>query len=149
MIIATLETAERYVALLPRLAEAFRWLRETDLASLTPGGSVEIDGERLYADIIRGPGRSRAEAKLETHRQHVDVQFLLSGQEEAGWRPAAECQTPVMEYNAVKDASLFAEAPVIWHTLIPGSFAVFFPEDAHAAMIGEGEIRKVVVKVLV
>jgi biofilm protein TabA len=31
----------------------------------------------------------------------------------------------------------------------PGTFAIFFPEDAHAPMAGEGLIHKVVVKVAV
>jgi YhcH/YjgK/YiaL family protein len=31
--------------------------------------------------------------------------------------------------------------------LTDGQFAIFFPEDVHAPMIGEGEIKKVVIKV--
>jgi biofilm protein TabA len=149
MILATLDSATRYAHLLPDLDAALRWLRETDLESLTPGGSVEIDGQRLYADIIRGPARPREQARLEVHRHHADLQFLLSGEEQLGWRPTVDCHSPAGEYNPVKDASFFADAPVLWHSLAPRSFAIFFPEDAHAGMIGSGEIRKVVVKLLV
>ena len=148
MIIATLDSAQRYESLLPGLAAALRWLRETDLAALPPG-RAEIEGERLWADVIHAPARPRGEAKLEVHRRYADVQFLVSGEEELGWRPAAECLEPAGEYNAAADAGFFADAPQVWHSLVPGSFAVFFPEDAHAPLVGQGEIRKVVVKVLV
>ena len=32
-------------------------------------------------------------------------------------------------------------------TVLPGEFVVFFPDDAHAPMIGTGVVHKVVIKV--
>jgi len=35
----------------------------------------------------------------------------------------------------------------MYFALTDGQFAIFFPEDVHAPMIGEDEIRKLVIKV--
>ena len=34
-----------------------------------------------------------------------------------------------------------------FYTLRPGQFTILFPEDGHAPMIGEGDVRKIIVKV--
>jgi beta-galactosidase beta subunit len=34
-----------------------------------------------------------------------------------------------------------------WVAVPPGSFAIFFPHDAHAPLGGEGRVKKAVVKV--
>jgi len=38
---------------------------------------------------------------------------------------------------------------VCWCPVPAGSFAVFFPEDAHAPMVSDGEVHKVILKVAV
>ena len=147
MIIGKLSDTELYEDLHPELGEALRWLRETDLAAL-PTGRVEIDGDRLFAMVIRGPGKPRAEGKLEIHRRYVDVQYALGAGESFGWRPTAECAQPEGDFDAEKDAGFFLDAPVAWYPLAPETFAIFFPGDAHAPGLGEGDLHKVVVKVL-
>jgi beta-galactosidase beta subunit len=42
----------------------------------------------------------------------------------------------------------FEDAPDFFFKLYPGQFGIYFPDDVHAPMIGEGKIRKVVIKVL-
>ena len=57
-------------------------------------------------------------------------------------------QTGVWEFDAEKGAGFFLDAPVAWYPLAPETFAIFFPGDAHAPGLGEGDLHKVVVKVL-
>ena len=57
------------------------------------------------------------------------------------------CQKPQGEYDAEKDIEFFEDVPDSYVTVLPGEFAVFFPEDAHAPLIGTGEVHKVVIKV--
>ena len=40
-------------------------------------------------------------------------------------------------------------APDMFFQLTNGQFAIFFPEDVHAPMIGEGNIKKMVIKVAI
>lgn len=46
-----------------------------------------------------------------------------------------------------KDIRFFDDEPETFYTLRPGQFTIFFPEDGHAPMIGEGNVRKIIVKV--
>ena len=64
-----------------------------------------------------------------------------------GWKPREKCKMQNGAYNPEKDVRFFSDAPDMFFQLTDGQFAVFFPEDVHAPMIGEGEIKKVVIKV--
>ena len=44
---------------------------------------------------------------------------------------------------------LFHEEPTSFVDLKPGQFAIVWPEDPHAPLIGEGKVRKLIVKALV
>ena len=148
MILDTLTNAGRYDALHPLFAEAFRFLSRDDLSTLKPG-RYEIDGERLFAMIAKGPARRAEEAQLEVHDRYIDIQYVIAGNDVMGWRPRGECAEVARDLLADGDLLFFAEAPRTWFSVDPGAFAVFFPEDAHLPMTGEGEIHKVVVKVAV
>lgn len=50
-------------------------------------------------------------------------------------------------YNPEKYVRYFSDRPDVYFKLSVGQFAIFCPEDVHAPMIGEGEIKKVVIKV--
>lgn len=146
MILDTLANADRYAALHPLFARAFDYLRETDLKSL-PTGVHEVQGEQLFAIVESCQGRTRAEAKLECHRRYIDIQLVLEGVDEMGWKPLAECVNPLADYDAARDIRFFSDAPSSWITTPPGSFCMFFPDDAHAPLVSTGLICKVVVKI--
>jgi YhcH/YjgK/YiaL family protein len=148
MILAKLTEADRYAALHPLFADAFEFLRSTDLGALKPGMHT-IQGEQLFAIVEACAGRTRAEAKLECHRRYIDIQLVLEGVDEMGWKPLAECRDPATEYDAARDICFFNDAPSSWIATPPGAFCLFFPEDAHAPLVSAGMIRKVVVKIAV
>jgi beta-galactosidase beta subunit len=52
-------------------------------------------------------------------------------------------------YSEEKDLEFFEEVPEVWVTVPEGHFVIFFPEDAHAPMAGEGAMNKLVGKVRV
>jgi len=54
---------------------------------------------------------------------------------------------PQGAFNAEKDIQFFEDEPQTYYTMRPGQFSVLFPEDGHAPMVGEGVVRKVIVKV--
>jgi len=147
MILDTLENADLYASLHPAFAAAFAFLRRPDLGSLEKGRN-EVDGDRLYAMVVKGPGRGREGAKMEMHRKYIDIQFTFAGTDEIGWRTVAEC-VGGKGYDEAKDVELFDPAVDCWVKTKPGSFAIFFPEDAHAPMAGQGDLHKVVMKVAV
>jgi biofilm protein TabA len=148
MILATLAESDRYGALHPSFARAFAFLHGTDLKALGPGRH-SVQGEQVFAIVEACAGRTRAEAKLECHRRHIDIQLVLEGVDEMGWKPLTECVDPATDYDAERDIRFFNDAPSSWIATPPGSFCLFFPDDAHAPLVSTGLIRKVVVKIAV
>ena len=146
MIVAALTDAERYCALHPLFAPAFDFLRNTDLQSL-PTGRHEVQGEQLFVIVESCQGRTRDEAKLECHRRYIDIQLVLEGVDEMGWKPLAGCVDPATDYDEARDIRFFNDAPSSWIATPAGSFCLFFPDDAHAPLVSTGLIRKVVVKI--
>ena len=89
-----------------------------------------------------------ADAKLEIHDAYLDVQVLVRGREERfGWSERADLRRPLGPFDAGKDIQLFDDEPQTYYTVRPGQFTLLMPDDAHAPMVGEGSIRKIIVKV--
>ena len=146
MILDRLEDCDHYRAAQPGFAAAFDFLHRADLAAL-PDGRVDLDGDRLYALIQRPAGRGRAGARLEIHRQYLDIQYVIAGAEVIGWRSAAETHTATQPFDESKDIGFFDDPPALWLPVPPGSRAVFFPGEPHAPLAGAGPLHKVVIKV--
>lgn len=146
MILDTLDQADRYLALHPLFARAFEFLRGTDLKAL-PTGKHSVQDEAIFAIVEACAGRTRAEAQLECHRRYIDIQLVLEGIDEMGWKPVTECVKPLADYDAARDIRFFSDTPSSWITTPPGAFCLFFPDDAHAPLVSMGFIRKVVVKI--
>jgi biofilm protein TabA len=146
MIVDTLAHSGRYAALHPAFAAALAFLQRHDLTELTPG-RYDIDGDRAYALVQRGPGRPRLGACLEAHRAYIDIQYVVSGCDTMGWRSTSDCEAVEAPYSGEKDVALYADEPEAWVAVGPGRLAIFWPEDAHMPMLAEGELHKVVVKV--
>ena len=146
MILDCLDKADRYLPLHLDFASAIAFLRRQPLDRL-PLKCIEIAGVSLFATVSKSPARKRDGAFLEAHRKYIDIQYLVAGVEEMGWRSRARCQKRQSEYDAAKDVELFADSPDTYFTMHPGQFVIFFPDDAHTPLIGAGEIHKIVMKV--
>jgi len=148
MIIDSLQNSRNYTRLHPHFAKAFAYINSTDLAGLEVG-KFDIDGDNLKGIVSDKNGVAAAEstAKFECHNAHIDIQVCIRGKETFGWKPRSSCVEPNGEYNAEKDVLFFKDAPDMFFGLTDGQFAIFYPEDVHAPMIGEGMIKKLVIKV--
>ena len=147
MIIDTLQNAPKYFSAHPLFAQAFKYIRDTDLANAADGKSDIAEG--LKAIFSNSPGKTKEAscAKFECHNKNIDIQLCINGLETIGWKPREKCVTPNGDYNAEKDVQFYNDAPDTFFQLTDGQFAIFFPEDVHAPMIGEGSIKKLVIKV--
>lgn len=148
MIIDTLNNAAKYSCVHPLFGKAFEYIQSIDLNQIA-SGDIEIDGENLKAIVFKKPGKTMEESleKFECHNQHIDIQLCISGRERICWKPRESCKEPKGSYNSDKDVLYFNDAPDMYFTLAKLQFAILFPEDVHAPMIGEGDIKKLVVKV--
>lgn len=148
MILDALTRSDRYLALHPLFARAFEFLRTPNLQALPPGHHI-VQDDAIFAIVEACAGRTRAQAKLECHRRYIDIQLVLEGVDEMGWKPLHECVDPAMDYDDARDIRFFNDAPASWIATPAGAFCIFFPEDAHAPLVSAGMIRKVVVKIAV
>jgi len=148
MILDSLSSADQYAPLHSRFAAAFEFLRRPGLEMLAPG-RFPIQGDDLFVIISKSRGRCRAEAKLECHRKYIDIQFVIAGCDEMGWKPVTACRNSLAGYDSENDIQFFTDPADTWITTPAGSICIFFPDDAHAPLVSEGEIHKAVVKIAV
>ena len=148
MILDALGRGERYISLHPAFLRAFEFLGRPDLALLAAGRHV-IDGDRLYVSIDHKEGRGRDGARLESHRRYIDIQFTIEGDEEIGWTPVDACAAPAGRYDDNRDIRFYDDRPQSWIAVPAGRFAIFFPEDAHAPLAGQGMLKKAIAKIAV
>jgi YhcH/YjgK/YiaL family protein len=88
-------------------------------------------------------------SEFECHNTYIDIQYVFGGLETVGYKSRLTCVEPRGEYDAKKDVLFFEDAPDFFFKLYPGQFGIYFPDDVHAPMIGEGKIKKVVIKIRV
>ncbi len=147
MILDQLANAYLYLDLHPGLARGFQFLEESALESLDDGRH-EIDGDRVFALLSHDEGKGQEQARIEHHRQYLDIQYVIDGEDRIGWMPTSRCQRRASDFEPDGDVAFYFDRPTSWLVVPEGSFAVFFPTDAHAPLGGSGEVFKAVVKVL-
>jgi len=147
MIIDTIKNAAKYFSVHPLFKNAFEFISQTDLANAESGKSDIAEGLKAIFSDSPGKTKEASIAKFECHNKNIDIQFCIKGVETIGWKPRESCKKPNGEYNDEKDVAFFNDAPDMYFQLTDGQFAIFFPEDVHAPMIGDGEIKKLVIKV--
>jgi YhcH/YjgK/YiaL family protein len=148
MILDRIENLRLYLPLHPLMRGVAEFLSAGDLASL-PLRRHEIESRRLLVIRDMAQGKGRSGALLEAHRQYVDIQIALDRPDVIGYSPLACCRRVREPYDAARDIEFFTDSPESWITLSPGSFAVFFPTDAHAPLAIQGQIHKAVFKLAV
>ena len=147
MIIDNLANADKYLSIHPLFAEAFKYIKSVDLKAIEDGKYEVSEGLKSIVATKIGMTAQESEAKFECHNNNIDIQICVEGNETFGWKSRNDCTSQKGEYNSEKDVLFFNEEPSMHFTLNSGEFVIFFPEDVHAPMIGEDEIKKMVIKV--
>ncbi len=140
---------DRYAKLAP---EAWPLVAEflKNASADTPVGKYELDGKNVYALVQNYNTHPADPAKLEIHRNYIDIQLLLAGEEAILFEPVSG-RPETVPYDANRDIAFYeldpaAALPV---GLRPGNFTVFFPGEGHLPGVGDpaGKAVKVVVKI--
>lgn len=145
MIADTLNHLERYISLHPGFEKMAQFLQQTDLTTLDVG-RYEIDGDNLFVNI--NSYETQPNKKVEFHKKYIDVQIVLSGQEQIGWIPT-NLVSHITPYDDEKDIA-FGTAQTDKLTAKNDRFFIFFPEDAHQpglAINAPSQVKKAVFKV--
>lgn len=147
MIIDTLSNAPRYYNLHPNFKEAFDYIEQNDITELPDGMTTLSDGLRVIVNTGNGNNKEEALKFFECHDKHIDIQICVKGLEIFAWKPREKCKQPNGDYTIEKDVRFWYDTPDTYFKLTNNQFAILYPEDCHASMMGEGEIKKIIFKV--
>lgn len=136
-----------------KIMTALHYLSSNDFTKMAPG-EYEIEGKSIFAIIMDKHTGVISEFAPETHKKHIDVQYLVSGRESIGFSRINDSLTVATDALEEKDLMLYENQ--LTHesfvNLLPGDFAIFFPADVHRPLCAYGNpclVRKVVVKIAV
>ncbi len=146
MIYDTIDHLHRYEGIHPGVMQGLKFLAETDFSKLEDT-RVVLDGDRVFANLMTCMTKTENDTP-EAHRKYIDIQYLISGEEQIAVGPLEEMEE--VEARPQNDIWFYhgQTTPV---PIGKGRFVVLFPEDAHAPSIALDQpstVRKCVVKVL-
>ena len=147
MIYDSLANAALYRSLSPRLKLGLDYLSRFDPG--TADGRVALDGDNVYALIQSYRPTPASQRPFESHRLHIDIQYVAAGEEIIGYSPL-DLLRETKPYSADNDATLYA-GPDDWPLFMrAGDFTILFPQDGHkpgCLWREPSAVKKVVVKV--
>jgi len=129
MIFDTIGNYKLYSKLSPQIAGALKIAAQTDFEKISDG-KYEVDSDKLFYIVQRYITKPPV-GKIEAHRKYIDIQLLVKGAEQIGYGPTNQLKihTP---YSEEKDVEFFfADGDVTFLNMTKGSFAIFWPSDAH------------------
>ena len=126
--------------------EALDYINSNDIFSFTPGKYV-IDDGNVWINVIEADLRPAKDAILEAHDEFIDIHIPFTATEGYGIRPRSACHEPKGEFDKTNDCILYCDKAEEIVTAHAGERTVFEPDTAHAPLIGQGRIRKAIVKV--
>lgn len=143
MIYGHLSAPDAYSHLLERPAWrfAFDWLAH--LPEAPEPGIKELQGKDLYVNVHGYETLPREECRYESHRQYVDLQYCIHGGELIDWHLASSL-TLDGPFDSDKDVQFYEPGSSLTTLhMVPGSFAIFFPSDAHLPKRADNRHRSV------
>lgn len=148
MILSHISDSSRYESLHPLFKQVFDYIKANDLTKV-PAERIVLDGDKLFINVADARLIPAETQKLEVHQKYIDIHFPLSGREIVGWKHLSNLGTSEAPFDTDNDFALYTEEPTTYFTVMPGEFYIVYPEDAHAPIIGEGTLRKLIVKVMI
>jgi YhcH/YjgK/YiaL family protein len=145
MIFDQLDQLSRYRTLNPRFAAAFDYLSRPGLDQL-PDGKIDLVPGEVWASVVRTEGRPLPE-RFEYHRRFADIHICTTGNERIGWIPTSKAPT-AENFDVERDFGLINATTQDFLPMLADRFAILFPGELHAPLIGEGKLTKITMKVL-
>lgn len=152
MILGNIEHLELVPYLPHNLKKAIEFIK-TEIHAQTPDGRYDIDGDNVFFIVSENQPRRLMDANPEFHKNYIDIQIVLEGEEMFGVCFQNANQEKIIEdYSANKDIA-FIQTPAKETNLLlrAGDFVIFYPHEIHKPLgfVDEkiNKIKKVVVKV--
>lgn len=128
---------------------ALNYLNANDMLAMS-AGVYELDGKRMYVQVIDTTTNLIENKRPEVHRNYVDLQYSPAGNELIGFVPDLGNFKSSEGYQEDRDIMFYDHVEnEVFLNMTAGSFAVFFPWDVHRPACAMGEpasVRKIVMK---
>jgi len=132
------------------IIKAINYLKESDFTSMETG-VYKIMGDDICAQVVDRATKSKHEAKAEVHKKYVEIQYSAYGNEIIGYAIDTGNNIVTQDLLKEKDSIYYDEVEnEVDLIMIPGSFAVFFPEDVHRPWCEQNQqckVRKINIKI--
>lgn len=132
----------------PIWRQALTWAAQE--AQKLPDGEHRIRARDIYANIHTIETQELSACAFEVHKEYIDLHYCIEGGEIIAYAPEGSLHEKSV-YDKEKDYALFMPTENCkMTTIMPGGFAIFFPEELHAPKVFNGKdarIRKVVIKI--
>ena len=147
MIYDLVKNAQRYHGISKNVDKALDFMLTRDLASLKPDKYL-IDGDNVFVIIQEPKTIHRDQAFWGSHKNHIDIQYLIDGKESIGIQKT-NTLFESSSYNSNNDITFYEDdGKGFFVHLLPGQFVICFPDDAHMPLIGSGSyVKKAVFKI--
>ena len=114
-------------------------------------GKYEINGDRIFANVMSSYTKESSDCKLEAHDKYIDIQCSIIGRERIEVFQRSKLRI-LEEYNSDKDVTLYERSEnallaSIYNT--EGFFTLLMPDEVHAPQQYVGKIqyiKKIVIK---
>lgn len=147
MIFGNINNLKEFPYLEEQLKECFAYAKEHDLSSYEKG-SHEIDGERLFVNIVEYTTTTPEARFWEAHRQYLDLHLMLHGTEQIDLN---FIQNMEQKEFVDKDDFLPLEGDKNSSVILrDGDFLICYPSDGHRTAVAVKEpeaIKKAIFKV--
>ena len=147
MIFGNITNLQEYPFLEEQIKKCFTYATENDLLSFEKG-SHEIDGDRLFVNIVEYTTTQAEERFWEAHRKYLDVHMVLRGQEQIDLNFIQNMD--VKEYVEESDFLPMDGEKNSSVVLREGDYLICYPSDGHrtaVAVDGAETIKKAIFKV--
>jgi YhcH/YjgK/YiaL family protein len=146
MIIDDLKNINFYSQISPIIKESLSFIK-TNLSTFEER-RYNIN-EYMFAVVETSFPKPVVEQKLETHKKYIDVQYIIEGYDIMGWKNLLNCNQIYKDYQLSKDIAFYSDKPDCNIVLNQGTFAVFFPHDAHVRLYSTLPVKKCIVKIAI
>ena len=147
MIFGNIDNLEEFSYLEKQIMECFAYAKSHDLASYEKG-SHEIDGDRLFVNIVEYATTTPVERFWEAHKNYLDVHVMIHGTEQIDLN---FIQNMDVKGFVEKDDFLPMEGEKNSSVILrDGDFLICYPGDGHrtaVAVDGPEQIKKAIFKV--
>ena len=147
MIFGNINNLEEFSYLEKQIMECFAYAKSHDLASYEKG-SHEIDGDRLFVNVVEYTTTTPEERFWEAHKNYLDVHVMIHGPEQIDLNFIRNMD--VQEF-VEKDDFLPMEGEKNSSVILrDGDFLICYPGDGHrtaVAVDGPEQIKKAIFKV--